>query len=222
VGANGNPRRYQAYSGTQLVYDYTEAGTTSQIGPGFRYWGCKTEMKQGSSVGNPGTIASTSVSDNAPPTVLGSTFRCSRHSTTAVNYANSGLTTPTKLPANFFDTQDYASPDMLWDGTNLTVNTEGTFVVNIRYRASNIPGNTKVNGVLYINNVVARQLGANFADASLQANSGDAIIGSALVYLHVGDVLAPGYASSGAGTVTGEGTGTTSYFEIALANRSMY
>lgn len=222
VGANGNPRRYQAYSGTQLVLDYTEAGTTSQYGPGFRYWGCKTEMKTGSGgAGNPGTIASTSVSDNAPPVVLGSTFRISRHNTATVSYSNSGLTSPFKLPANFFDTLDYASPDITWDGLNLTINTEGTYLINVRYKASNIPSNSKIDGAVWVNNVVARQLGSNFADSYL-ANSGDGVVGSTALYVHAGDYLNFGYASNGAGSLTGEGTGTTSYVEVALMNRSMY
>jgi hypothetical protein len=44
-GANNNVRRIQAFSGTTLVADVTEAGTASQIGSGFRYWGARTEMK---------------------------------------------------------------------------------------------------------------------------------------------------------------------------------
>jgi hypothetical protein len=227
IGSNNNPRRYQAFSGTQLIFDYTESGTTSQFGPGFRYWGAKTEMKQGSSVGNPGTISSTSVSDNAPPAVLGSTFRASRHSTSTVSYANSS-SAAAKLPAGFWDTEDWISPDMTWDGNNLTINTEGSYAIGLRYNCSNIPSNSKFTPVLFQNTAaqgaggtnVAAWISGGFADSwTGQADAG--VGGTALVYCHAGDIFTPGYASTAAGSVTGDPGGDQSYFTAALMNRSM-
>jgi hypothetical protein len=221
IGANATPRRYQAYSGTSLVFDYTEAGTTSQVGAGFRYWGCRTEMKQGSGgAGSPGTIAATSVSDNAPPNVLGSTFRICRKSTTTVAVANSGAGNPVKVAANFFDTLEWMSPDMTWDGQNLTVNTEGTYLAVLRYNTGNIPTNTKFTPVIFQNNAAEAMVDGGFADSyGGQAMGG--VGGGALVYCHVGDIFSAGTASSGAGTITGDAGGYSCYFEMALVNRSM-
>lgn len=44
-GAQGNIRRIQVFSGTGLVADVIEPGTAAMIGPGYRYWGARTEMK---------------------------------------------------------------------------------------------------------------------------------------------------------------------------------
>lgn len=219
LGVGGNPRRYQIFSGTQLVYDYTESGTTSQLGSGFRYWGAKTEMKTASGgAKQPGGIASTSVNDSAPPTVLGSTFRITRHNTATATLASGGVTS---APAGFFDTQDWISPDMHWDGNNLTVNTDGTYLVNLRYNATNIPGNAKADAAMVQNGNPVRLMGGDFAAGSVGQPSGDGISGVAMVYLHTGDVLTPGYQVSSNCTVTGDANGISSYFEVALMNRSM-
>jgi hypothetical protein len=66
AGFSGNPRRYQAYSGTKQILDHVEPGTSSLFGSGYRYWGCRTCMTTGSiGASDPGSIASTSASDGS-------------------------------------------------------------------------------------------------------------------------------------------------------------
>jgi hypothetical protein len=217
-GANGNPRRYQVFSGTQLVYDYTEVGTTSQIGSGFRYWGAKTEctFDSNGNTGSGGTVAGTSVSDNAPPVVLGSTFRCSRHSTGSVAIASGNHT----LPGGTWDTTDYCSPDMTWDGTNLVINTEGSYSVRANYQPTGLSANNKWGSVLYQNGNLVRQLGGMCTD-SWYGNAPLCVEGQAQVYCHAGDVLNPGTNFQASASILGDATGTMTFFEVTLLNRSM-
>jgi hypothetical protein len=174
-----------------------------------------------------GTIAGTAVADNAPPAVVGCTFRASRHNSAGFNYANSSGAA-FKTVAGFFDTTDWISPDMTWDGTNLTVTLEGSYMIVLRYNCSNIPTGTKFNPIVFQQTAaqgagatnVGAWLGGDFADAW----TGNAPYGSAgvgILYCKPGDILTHGYASSGAGTLVGEASGDTCYFQAALLNRSL-
>jgi hypothetical protein len=217
-GVGGNPRRYQVYSGQTLVYDYTEVGTTSGLGAGFRYWGCRTEIKTGSNGANPPpAITSTSVSDNQAPTINGSSFRASRRNVAQVA-ASSGTN---RVPVNFFDTQEWISSDMTWDGLNLTINTEGSYLVHIRYGINNIPTSRKADCAIYQNNAVDVLMGGAFAD-SYVGNSADGMEGLAIVYINQGDTIQPGYYYSAAASnaFVGDSNGVSCYFEVALLNRS--
>jgi hypothetical protein len=154
----------------------------------------------------PGAIAGTSVSDNAPPTVLGSTFRVSRLSTTNVTLVHTAAVN--KAPAGFFDTLDWITSDMSWDGNNLTINTEGTYLVNVQYNASA----SNASAGIFQNNAAVRQMGGE---------STAAISGMTLLYLKAGDVLTPGYYVSANTAANGDNAGLTCYFEVALMNRSL-
>jgi hypothetical protein len=221
-GVGGNPRRCQLYSGTTLVKDIIEpaSGTPSLFGPGYRYWGAKSEMKAGPSVSTtPGTIAGTSVSDNAAPAVRGSSFRVYRSSTTTL--VTSGATTAPM--GAFFDTLDYGSADLSWDGTNLTIGQEGTYIFHVRYSTPVVSGSVDLDVVLYRKRgggaqTAIRYMGSMFSDAVSTHALG--LDGLAEVYCLAGDVITPGYAVTGTTTFTGEATGTRSYFEAALANMS--
>ena len=219
-GAQGNPRRYQVFSGTQLVLDYIEAGTASQLGPGYRNWGAKNTCVTGPSSG--GTIAGTAVADNAPPPVVGSTFRVYRLSTGTVNFAvgpnpNSYIITP----AGFFDTLDFCSPDLTWDGLyQLTISVEGTYAVSLRYNSNQ--NNGQFAAAIIKNNVGVRAMGGTgtYSGFGAQAPTGEGC--TALIYLKAGDVISPGYQNGGvAFGAIGDPSGGTCYFEVALVNRSM-
>jgi hypothetical protein len=216
IGAQGNPRRYQVFSGTTLVYDYTEVGTVSRLGDAYRYWGCRTEIRTGSNgaVASP-AIAGTSVSDNQPPAVVGSTFRARRASGSDVTFSGTN-----KVPNGYFDTLDYCSDDMTWDGNNLKVSQEGTYVVNLRYLTPNIPGGAKADIGLYVNNAGVRRMGGGFADSSFGANSGSGIDGTTLIYLRKNDLLTPGYIVDANVTSHGSPTDNATWFEVCLVNRT--
>jgi hypothetical protein len=219
IGVGGNERRYQVFSGTQLVRDVTEPGTNSRYGPSYRYWGCKTELKtdSGKSIAPP-AIVGTSVSDNKPPDVVGSSFRAYRANISEVNFSGWN-----KTPNGFFDTPAYRSSDMLWDGTNLTIGIEGTYLVNIRYATTDIPGGGRSDVSIFRANSSGsgpiRKMGGQFGDGSLGAKFGN-MFGLALLYLKVNDVITPGYSVTNTTKVNGEPNGTDTYFEVSLVNRS--
>jgi hypothetical protein len=213
-GVNNNPREYQVFAGTTLVYDYVEVGTTSMMGPSYRYWGSRTEIKAGSTPVTCGAIAGASVTDNAPPASLGSTFRTQRLSTSTVSLAAGSNI----FPSNFFDTVDRQTADYTWSATTnvLTVNTSGTFIVNARYALSSMSGHASAG-------VWQSTLGGPFVlqrSAGLIDQSG-AIAGTCLIYCTAGDKLAFGSICSAAGTALGDAAGIGTYVEVALANRSL-
>ena len=218
AGVGGNPRRYQVLSGTTPVIDYTETGTTSQFGAGFRKWGFMGDVVGGGNAA-PGDGSAVSAADNVPPTVKGSSFRAYRTGGT-VNVPTGSAT----LATNFFDTQDFCSGDMSFNPANatLTIGIEGTYLVNVRYNVNNIPGGAKMNPSLSKNGQVIRQMGGAFADGSFSANSANGAEGLALVYCLAGDTLTPGTVASTAmsNCLTGDATGTSCYFEVALMNLS--
>jgi hypothetical protein len=229
VGANGNPRQYQVFSGTQLVATVTEAGTTSLYGPGYRYWGARTEMQYDPfGAGNPGTIAGTSVSDNAPPAVQGSSLRVYRATSLPAVTINSG---PNQLPANFFDTSgDPMSPvssDLHWNGTSVAFDNEGTYLINLRYAMnSSFTGiGIHLDALLYLtrggSTQIVRRGGGLFGD-SFGGATADGLAATFVVYLKANDVITPGTAASTTltGAFVGENTGTQCYMEVALANKS--
>lgn len=216
IGVNGNPRRYQVFSGTTLVYDIVEPGTSSLLGASYRYWGCRTELKTGNNGANPPpAIAGTSVSDNAQPAVVGSTFRARRASGADVTFSGTN-----KVPNGYFDTVDYISDDFTWDGNNLKIGTEGTYVVNLRYLTPNIPGGAKADIGLYLNNAGVRRMGGGFADSSFGANSGSGIDGTTLIYCRANDLLTPGYIVDANVTSHGSPTDNATWFEVCLVNRT--
>jgi hypothetical protein len=223
IGANGNARTFQVFSGTQLVWSGTEVGTNSKINNGttdpvdkYRYFGAKNTICQGSGGSSTaGTLSGTSVSDNAPPTVLGSTFRAHRASTTAYSAPSGGLTA---LPAGFFDTQDWKSPDMTWDGQNLKFTIEGTYLVNLRAAVNNIPRGVWAD--LGIVGSSIRVVGGSFADTGTSAQSNNGVYGSTLIYAHNGDSIQPATYASAAFSIVGEPGGSQTYMEVTLVNRS--
>ena len=214
-GVGTQPRRYQFYSGGSLIYDYTEVGTVSQLGAGFRYYGLTAEICTGSN-GTPrvpGTLASAAISDNAPPTTVGSGAAMYRTNAALVNI-NPGVNT---YPANFFGVMRYNSIDITGDLVNgtFTVSKAGFYLISW-----NVQGNGNASGsvspCLFVNGT-----GVQFGMAQGGAS---AYGGFYNFYLNAGDVVRPGYYWSGSlatGYWKGESTGTWTHFEITLSNRSL-
>jgi hypothetical protein len=222
LGVNNNLREYQVFAGTTQIIDYTEVGTVSQIGPNYRYFGCKSEMTSGSGgARDPGGINSTSSFDNAPPSSLGSTFRAMRLSTTTASLPNTGYG---YLPAGFMDNTDRITGDMAWDGTTLTIQTEGTYLFHARYAISNLSTNNKLDVVFNKMNPSAasiRETGEAMAD-SYGGQSSRAVDGMALIYVKPGDQFRLAYyLNGGSCTLLGSADGIQSYFEVGLLNRSL-
>jgi hypothetical protein len=220
IGANGNPRRYQGYSGTTLVFDYTEAGTGSQIGAGFRYWGLRTVCVNGTyGAGDPGSVSSCSISDNAPPTVVGSGARITRVNTATVNFSASSNNVD--FPNQFFDTQNEKSGDITAQTAAATLNRFTASIEGWYYTAmcveptSNNTGGgcsigIKKNGTVYQAGQGARQ-------------STPGVMYAGMVYLKANDYITPMYNNLDLGTVTMRGgtDGSRTWWVIVLLNKSL-
>jgi hypothetical protein len=213
VGVGINPRRYRVFSGTQLVYDYTEVGTVSQMGSAFRHVGLRAEIRTGSNGPTvPGTLAGATITDNAPPDVVGSGAHMYRTSTGGV-----GMPTGVNaVPNNFFQIVDYTSDDITCNLSNgsFTVTYDGWYHFDV---GLGLTGAIFEDWCPYLFiNGVGRKAGGPRLNEQVSSQS------SFSIYLKAGDVCQAGtFRASGSNSVlTGEISGTWSYFSIALMNRS--
>lgn len=220
VGVGSDANKFELYSGNKLVTSYTDAAAQSSVGAGFRYWGSRTEMKTSTdgAVG-PGTIAGTSVTDNQPPDLVGPTALMYRSSTANVSLPGnaSGWVV---LASNFFGSAAYHSPDITADLTNgsFTVTKAGTYIINGRVLLT-----SAVNALIKLGVAVNGSLvKARSGQAWSSDTAGQCIEGTFSVYLEAGDVVQLMTRSSTTtfNELTGEATGTETYFDIAAANLS--
>ena len=235
-GVGGNPRRYQVFSGTQLVYDYTETGSASRLGAGFRYWGLKTEMKKwvtgtdGSRGGDPGSLAGCSVYDNGPQTFAGSGAAFYRAGGAVT--CTSTIGTPLKFPAAFFDTAIGVTSDMSSAANAVTIGNAGWYTATIRSKITiNVgTGSLSLSPVVFKNNA-AHRAGTPLMQANIvgtQATT-SALCGSIEFYAAAGDVIEPGYlfenvnsgSISGNFQCSGDATAVGTYWTLAMTNRSL-
>ncbi|AIS73794.1 minor tail protein [Mycobacterium phage Georgie2] len=217
-GVGNNPRRHQVLSGNSIVVDIIEpAGAQSVIDANHCYWGAISETD-----GNkgPGTVAGASVADNAPPAVVGTTFRASRRSTADVTISSGGA----KVPNNFYETVDYQSDDLTYTpGTNcrLTATKQGTYIVQFRTFHGVFSTGTGGCALLYKNgSPFARgswgctEFSAGFA---VVVSTEDATAGTFIVPMNPGDYIEPGFEFSNNMSNTGDSKlvdGSHSYFAV--------
>ncbi|ASZ75373.1 minor tail protein [Mycobacterium phage JoshKayV] len=217
-GVGTNPRRHQVLSGNTIVLDIIEpAGAQSVIDANHCYWGAISET-DGSKT--PGSVAGASVADNAPPAVIGTTFRASRRVTADVTIAASGA----KVPNNFYETIDYQSDDLTYTpSTNcrLTATKQGTYLVQYRAYHGSYASNTGGYGLLYKNGVpYARgQWGCCEVNVGfgVMSTKEDATAASFIVPLNPGDYIEPGFFFTSSMSDTGDSSlsdGSQTYFSV--------
>ncbi|AWH13550.1 minor tail protein [Mycobacterium phage Agape74] len=218
-GVGTNPRRHQVLSGNTVVIDIIEpADKQSVIDANHCYWGAISETDGQRA---PGSVAGASVADNAPPAVIGSTFRASRRVTADVQINSGGV----KVPNNFYETVDYQSDDLTYTpGTNcrLTATKQGTYLVEYRaYHGQFITGNG-AHALLYKNgNPYARGVWGSctfsVGFSTPPSDVTDATHGSFLVPLNPGDYIEPGFYMTQNMSDTGDSklsNGSESYFTV--------
>ncbi|ATN88464.1 minor tail protein [Mycobacterium phage Dalmatian] len=219
-GVGTNPRRHQVLSGNTVVVDIIEpAGAQSVIDANHCYWGAISET-DGRRV--PGTVAGASVADNAPPAVVGTTFRASRRVTADVTIAANGA----KVPNNFYETVDYQSDDLTYTpGTNcrLTATKQGTYLVEYRAFHGQYATGTGGYGLLYKNGTPYSR--GDWASNIFSVGFGtppatkvDATHASFLVPLNPGDYIEPGFFFVSSMSNTGDSSlvdGSYSYFTVS-------
>jgi hypothetical protein len=229
VGVGTDARQYQVYSGSTLVWTHTESGTSnvnystktstsavqSTMGASNRQWGCLAQIRGGT--GGPyhsGKLSGASVSDNQTPQVNGSVARMDRTSTATVSYTGGGALTA--IPNSFFNVIDYESPDIDADATtsSFTVKESKAYMVTARIMTGNVAAwGTLIlqmwNGSAWVN--------AQFGNPIYTQDGVAAISGQWIQYLNAGEKVRLAYERAGitTTTLTGEATGTKTYFAIA-------
>ncbi|QXO13308.1 minor tail protein [Mycobacterium phage Trooper] len=216
-GVGNDPRRHQVLSGNTIVVDIMEpAGAQSVFDTNHCYWGAVSETDGNKT---PGTVAGASVADNAPPAVIGTTFRASRRSTSDVTLSGTNV-----VPSNFFETVDYVSEDLTYSpGMNcrLTATKQGTYLVQYRIFHGVWALNNFGYGVLYKNGTIyarggytGNQLNLGF---SLNTTQEDATYASFIVPMSPGDYINPGFYTTTNMSNTGDSSlvdGSTTYFSV--------
>ena len=227
MGVGNNPRRHQVLSGDTIVWDGLEPSDPtkqSYIDSNHLWWGAITETN-GQQV--PGNVAGASVVDNAPPAVVGTTFRASRRVGTDQTISSGQQ----PVPNNFYETVEYISPDLTYrPGTNceLEITKQGTYIVMWRCFHGNFATGSGGVGLLWKKpsggawGPVARSVwGTNPINVGLgvMADSTDATCGMAMVPMNPGDVLRPGFVFTANMSNTGDTTiladGSQSWFAVA-------
>lgn len=208
AGSLGGDRQYRVQANGATIYLHNEVGTASHKGSGYRATGGGAEWRVGYDGFNyypafPSQIAVFYMADNSTPAMLSSLGRAFRASTTPISFPT--LATNYTLPASFFDTFDYATNDLTWDGTagTWTVNRRANYIIS----AELIATNTTMSGLpqLYVNgNLVAR------------GNSGGSSTVIVVTPLNPGDTLLLTYFTTTASVqLMGATAGYQCYFQVA-------
>ncbi|AIK67748.1 minor tail protein [Mycobacterium phage Piro94] len=220
-GVGNNPRRHQVLSGNSIVVDLIEpADKQSVIDDNHCYWGAISET-DGQRV--PGTVAGASVSDNAPPSVVGTTFRAYRATTTGVNKPDGAQV----FGANTFDAVEYIGPGMVWSAaTNtLTVPKAGTYMFSIRVLTGGVLGVVPPESweLLLFKGGSIKMRGETFTAMTPNVSFTPAFenqksIGGSpfLLYLNAGESVQFGMASNGAESIVGDVGGTQTWVSAVL------
>lgn len=209
AGGTGGGRQYKVLVNGSSIYTHNEVGTLSNMGGGYRKTGGGAEWVIGSdgSGGHfdttPGSLAAFYMADNTPPAILSSLGRSFRSSATTVNFASAG--TEYSLPSGFFDTFDYATNDLEWDGSagTWTVKRKGNYLINAMLCSTT----STMSGLalLYLNGAKVF-LGADGSNASI----------SYLTPLQPGDVLYLTYFPYVNNTkLRGDTNGAATVFQVA-------
>lgn len=227
AGAIGNLRFLQVIENGKPIVTYTELGTTSQIGPTYNY-GAIGVMGYATVAGSgkPGEVIAFAMSDNQPPSVLGSTITINRTTTGNVNIF-SGVNA---LPGSFFNNLGVNSED--WDYDFATgklislrggqVGVSGGLLINGTTHPEKLQMYVIKNGdtvnALPISSTVTR--GVNTVGGNI---SPEAICGCGSIDTQPGDYLQLGVKSSAdyIGVFTGEATGKRSFFTASLQSRNL-
>lgn len=217
-GTAGGIRIFRVKENSTVILTYTESGSTSQLGSGFRFCGLGGESYRQFFVGHfgfftwindyyayflPPQLAAWGFADNTPAALLGKQARWYR-----ANAAGVGMPTGfNMLPNDTFDTTDYNVGGIYTfnGGSNcrVTVSEKGLYEIRVH-----IPLNGAIDEVaaLYKNGTLFRR-----ADRS---NAGE-VCGVFGVNLEPDDYINPGcYIGNGGFAAFGEAAGTICYLEI--------
>jgi hypothetical protein len=208
AGSLGGSRQYKVLVNGAPVHTHNEVGTASHVGADYRATGGGGSWDAGTDGGTwfraqPSAIAAFYMADNAPVARLSSIGRAFRSSATTVLFSSASTEYP--LPSGFFDTFDYATSDLTWNGTDgtWTVTRKGNYAVNVNLGANN----TAYSGcpALYVNGI-----------RTVVGNSGMYSTIAYTIPLEPGDVLNLTYLTLAANVrLYGSTVGEWTFFQIA-------
>lgn len=213
IGVDGDPYRFQVFSGNTLIEDYTDSAHVSSVGSSFRGWGFRADTAGGGSIA-PGSGTFFGAADTVTVGAKGSGFYAPR--------TNTGTITPSSganvLPASFFDAATTITPDLTWtpSTSTLTMGLEGWYIFRIGLQCDSLTGTAyELGTVLYRNGSIAQEQTGGAAT--------DAVSCTFIQYCTAGDTIQPGYIHGGGTghTITGEATGVRTSFSGALLNLSL-
>lgn len=209
-GVTGSSYTYELLVNGAPIVSYVDSAHVSQVGASYRLSGFGFSASYYVGYFAPsGSLSQWAVSDNAPVAVVGSGFRAYNSSTSAVS-----VSAGSQLPSGFFDTVEYNTPDLSWDGQTLTISNPGWYMVSLGFA---IPSRaaTNVGAILYQNGAYSR-LGTQ-----VDGQYSHSVAAAFVVYCAAGDTLQGGAHTNTSSAVDGEATGAQTYFEVALLNRSL-
>lgn len=222
-GTQGGERIYEVKFGTTTVISHTEVGTSSGLGASYRYTGMGIDEIYSGSQLAPSPISAFLMQDNPPINYLGSGFRACRTSTSTSSFS----TGYQLFPNSFLDTVTYSTDDYTWTpATNckVTVGVSGWYQINVGFGMPINTMMTEVAPTFYKNGSVFSRGVSVWGVTSVVNRAPSSCQSSFNVYLQAGDYVQPGYwmttAYSASGTMNGDTSGLTTYFEVTLANRS--
>lgn len=207
AGVGNNPHQYQVWSGSELVKTYTDATESCPLPDDDNFgWGSIAQIR---GTHHSGKVGGCSVADNQLPLTIGTNAMMYRVSTT--NEMMYGGGTVTDFPDNFFEIVGRTSRDIASDPEegSFTVTKEGMYAIKCRVELA-VGLNSKVQLVLRVNG------SAIDWDRGITPANGEAMAETFFQYLEPGDIVDMAYTKSGGnlGVLTGEATGTKTYFSI--------
>ncbi|GAB4701004.1 hypothetical protein MOKP118_45140 [Mycobacterium avium subsp. hominissuis] len=196
-GDNTSDWKFYVLVNSQVVASYNDTAHVSAKGSSYRLSGLRLES--GSFWGfnsPPGNVTYFEAGDGSTSNVTGTGMRVYRNSTAYV-----GSTVTTTMPTNYYDTVDYCSSDIHWNGLNATVDKAGQYMVSFEWQcdANNAYSfacyaTVFLNGVQYMN-----------SDWTTRSNMKSLQL-STVMNCQAGDVIEPG-ASFASATRLGRITG---------------
>jgi hypothetical protein len=184
--------------GNDFITSYNDAAHTSGKGALYRQTGLILFCGNFSGFASaPGNVTFFEASDGSLPAVVGTGARFYRNASTG-----SASAVTTSLPNNYWDTKEYMSDDITWNGVHFTVSKAGMYMMK---HEIHVHGSGSFNGPAYATGLVQ---GVQQGNSLFTTHSGLRILsGSALYNCQAGDTLEPGCAFASPGATVGRITG---------------
>lgn len=214
------PRKFRIIANGVTGLEHDDSANVTAIGGKYGGFGL-----QKIGLDRPPDISAWSLYDSKPATYLGAGIRVIRNTATAYDLSGSS-NSPAVLSNQVFNAEQIpGNPDLFtWDATipGVTVKVTGWYSVNYGVKLDGALVAVKFKLCVFHSYIDSSDQVINEAHTiGPSAVDPDYTSMSALVYCNAGDVIKPGYISSG-GTpgIVGSANGNTCYFSVAFLNNT--